>query len=64
MLQIPQIKALDELYTDLEKALPEPTLEKVLAVHFDVIERFKLQLEITECLASKLVNIAGKIGTQ
>ncbi|MCP1384048.1 hypothetical protein [Runella salmonicolor] len=57
-LNIPQIKALDELYEDLRGFLPESVMEKVLDVHFEVTERFRLQLEITEFLSAKLIAVS------
>ncbi|RDB06533.1 hypothetical protein [Runella aurantiaca] len=61
MLQIPQIKALDGLYTELKTELPEPLFDKVINVHFDIIERFRIQMEITEFLTAKMVRMADKL---
>lgn len=57
-LNVPQIKALDELYEDLRQFVPESVMEKVLDVHFEVTERFRLQLEITEFLSAKLIEVS------
>ncbi len=60
-LNVPQIKALDELYEDLRQFVPESVMEKVLDVHFEVTERFRLQLEITEFLSAKLIAVSDGI---
>ncbi len=55
ILTIPQVQAAEELSNELGKILPEPLMSRLLDVHFELFERLKLQLEITEFLTSKLI---------
>ena len=55
---LPQIKAVEQLYNKLENEVPNGLFNEVQDTFTAKIERLKLQMEITEFLTNKLVKIA------
>lgn len=55
---LPQIKAVEQLYNKLENELPNGLFNEVHDTITAIIERLKLQMEITEFLTNKLVKLA------
>lgn len=55
---LPQIKAVEALYLKLETQVPNGLFNEVHDVFTGVIERLKVEMEITEFLTNKLVKMA------
>ena len=55
---LPQIKAVEKLYSKLESEVPNDLFNEIHDTITAVVERLKLQMEITEFLTNKLVKIA------
>lgn len=55
---LPQIKAVTGLYNKLETEVPNGLFNEIHDVITGVIERLRIEMEITEFLTNKLVKMA------
>lgn len=55
---LPQIRAVNALYNKLENEVPNGLFNEVHDAFTGVIERLKVEMEITEFLTNKLVKMA------